>query len=70
MTNGVASTQYNRLKLLDLNKYFKDIFISEEIGYQNLKLSFLITVLDILNTLIKIKHLLSVILLQVICKAV
>ena len=40
VTNGVASTQYNRLKLLDLNKYFKDIFISEEIGYQKPKIEF------------------------------
>ena len=61
VTNGVASTQYNRLKL----------FLSlKKLGIKNLKLSFLITVLDILNTLIKIKHLLSVILLQVICKEV
>ena len=34
VTNGVASTQYNRLKLLDLNKYFKDI------GYQKPKIEF------------------------------
>ena len=40
VTNGVASTQYNRLKLLDLNKYFKGIFISEEIGYQKPKIEF------------------------------
>jgi len=33
VTNGVARTQYNRLDLLDLRKYFKKIFISEEIGY-------------------------------------
>lgn len=40
VTNGVASTQYNRLKLLNLNKYFKGIFISEEIGYQKPKIEF------------------------------
>ena len=42
----------------------------KKLDIKNLELSFLITVLDILNTLIKIKHLLSVILLQVICKVV
>lgn len=40
VTNGVASTQYNRLDLLDLRKYFKGIFISEEIGYQKPKIEF------------------------------
>ena len=40
VTNGVARTQYNRLDLLDLRKYFKKIFISEEIGYQKPKIEF------------------------------
>lgn len=40
VTNGVASTQYNRLDLLGLRKYFKGIFISEEIGYQKPKIEF------------------------------
>ena len=38
--DGVARTQYNRLDLLDLRKYFKKIFISEEIGYQKPKIEF------------------------------
>lgn len=34
VTNGVASTQRNRLALSGFDKYFEQIFISEEIGYQ------------------------------------
>jgi len=34
VTNGVAATQYSRLKDSGLDKYFLNIFISEEIGYQ------------------------------------
>ena len=33
-SNGVGVTQHTRLKKNDLNKYFKHIFISEEVGYQ------------------------------------
>lgn len=33
-TNGVASTQYRRLKLSGLERYFDGIFVSEEIGFQ------------------------------------
>lgn len=33
-TNGIALTQKTRLKNNDLNKYFSNIFISEEIGYK------------------------------------
>lgn len=34
ITNGVAQTQYKRLKLSGLDKYFDGIFISEEAGAQ------------------------------------
>lgn len=34
ITNGVANTQYKRLKKTGLFPFFKDIFISEEIGFQ------------------------------------
>lgn len=34
VTNGVAQTQYNRLKDSGIDIYFKDIFVSEDIGYQ------------------------------------
>ena len=34
VTNGVASTQYSRLSGSGLDNYFRDIFVSEEIGYQ------------------------------------
>lgn len=33
-TNGVSRTQYQRLNDSNLNMYFKDIFVSENIGYQ------------------------------------
>lgn len=34
VTNGVSKTQYQRLKDSGLYPYFKDIFVSEDIGYQ------------------------------------
>lgn len=34
VTNGVVATQYARLKDSTLDQYFKDIFVSEEVGYQ------------------------------------
>jgi len=34
VTNGVSQTQYSRLKSTDIQKYFKDVFVSEDIGYQ------------------------------------
>ncbi|BDQ58110.1 noncanonical pyrimidine nucleotidase, YjjG family protein [Enterococcus faecalis] len=34
VTNGVAKTQYRRLEDSKLMPYFKDIFVSEEVGYQ------------------------------------
>lgn len=33
-TNGVARTQYRRIKDSGLVQYFKDVFVSEETGYQ------------------------------------
>ena len=33
-SNGVSATQYQRLDESGLRPYFKDVFISEEIGYQ------------------------------------
>lgn len=34
VTNGLKKTQESRFKGADLNKYFKGIFVSEEVGYQ------------------------------------
>lgn len=34
VTNGVAKTQYKRLKESNLHSFFKDIFVSEETGFQ------------------------------------
>ncbi len=34
VTNGVTTTQINRLKLSGLYEYFEDIFTSQEIGFQ------------------------------------
>lgn len=34
MTNGVAGTQRSRLKGSGLERFFKDIFVSEELGFQ------------------------------------
>ena len=34
VTNGVAKTQYKRLEEAELTPFFKDIFVSEEIGFQ------------------------------------
>ncbi|MEG0735410.1 MAG: YjjG family noncanonical pyrimidine nucleotidase [Longicatena sp.] len=33
-SNGVSATQYQRLDESGLRPYFKDVFVSEEIGYQ------------------------------------
>lgn len=40
VSNGVASTQYNRLKASNLYSYFDGIFISEETGYQKPQIEF------------------------------
>lgn len=34
VTNGVSQTQYSRMKESGLDIYFKDIFVSEDTGYQ------------------------------------
>ena len=34
VTNGIATTQYKRLKDSKLDQFFQQIFVSEEIGYQ------------------------------------
>ncbi|WP_348920887.1 YjjG family noncanonical pyrimidine nucleotidase [Enterococcus rotai] len=34
VTNGVAKTQYQRLKDSNMTEFFNDIFVSEEVGYQ------------------------------------
>ena len=34
VTNGVSKTQYNRLYKSHIDKYFINIFVSEDIGYQ------------------------------------
>lgn len=36
-SNGVSATQYQRLDESNLRPYFKDVFVSEEIGYQKPK---------------------------------
>ena len=40
VSNGVASTQYNRLKASGLYPYFKGVFVSEETGYQKPQIEF------------------------------
>ena len=34
VTNGISSVQHNRLKNANIKQYFKEIFISEELGAQ------------------------------------
>ena len=38
VTNGVEATQRNRLKLSGLDRFMKDIFVSEAVGYQKPKI--------------------------------
>ena len=40
VTNGVAKTQYQRLEAAQLLPYFKEIFVSETIGYQKPRIEF------------------------------
>lgn len=40
VSNGVASTQYSRLDASGLTPYFKNMFISEETGYQKPQIEF------------------------------
>lgn len=37
VTNGLAEHQFRRIKGAGLDKYFKDIFVSEEVGFQKPK---------------------------------
>ena len=46
VTNGVASTQYSRLNASGLSPYFKDIFISEDTGFQKPQIEFFQYVFD------------------------
>ncbi len=46
VTNGISSVQHNRLKNANIKKYFKKIFISEEIGAQKPSFEFFQTVFD------------------------
>lgn len=46
VSNGVASTQYNRLHASGLFPYFQNIFISEETGYQKPQIEFFHYVFD------------------------
>ena len=34
VTNGVSKTQHSRIRLSAIKDYFKDIFVSEDVGYQ------------------------------------
>lgn len=58
VTNGVAKTQYHRLAASKLLPYFKEIFVSETIGYQKPQLGFFqhifnkITPMDLKKTVI------------------
>lgn len=46
VSNGVAATQYARLKASGLDSYFQQFFISEEIGYQKPQIEFMNYVRD------------------------
>ena len=46
VTNGVADTQYDRLTASGLLPYFKEIFVSEVVGYQKPKIEFFQYVFD------------------------
>ena len=45
-SNGGKDIQYNRLRKVDLEKYFKYLFISEEIGYNKPDIRFFKTVFE------------------------
>ena len=49
LTNGVSTTQHSRLDLLNLKKYFKHLFISEEVGAQKPSKAFFDHVLKVVN---------------------
>ena len=52
-SNGVGVTQHTRLKNNDLNKYFKHIFISEEVGYQKPDVEFFNAIFEKLGNIDK-----------------
>ena len=52
-SNGVGVTQHTRLKNNDLNKYFKHIFISEEVGYQKPDVEFFNAIFEKLGNINK-----------------
>ena len=52
-SNGVGVTQHIRLKNNDLNKYFKHIFISEEVGYQKPDVEFFNAIFEKLGNIDK-----------------
>ena len=49
ITNGIAYTQHKRFQMTDTEKYFKNVFISEELGYQKPDKRFFDIVLSHLN---------------------
>ena len=49
ITNGVKRVQTIRLSLVNITKYFKKVYISEEIGYQKPSVEFFDFVLNDLN---------------------
>lgn len=49
ITNGVKRVQTIRLSLVNITKYFKKVYISEEIGYQKPSIEFFDFVLNDLN---------------------
>lgn len=50
-SNGGKDIQYNRLRKVDLEKYFKYLFISEEIGYNKPDIRFFETVFERANVI-------------------
>lgn len=55
VTNGVAKTQYKRLKESKLEPFFKDIFVSEETGFQKPMIEYFDYVFDRIPNLEKEK---------------
>ena len=52
-SNGVGVTQHTRLQNNDLNKYFKHIFISEQVGYQKPDVEFFNAIFEKLGNINK-----------------
>ena len=46
ITNGVKTTQISRISSTDLNNYFEELFISEEIGFEKPSVNYFEYVLD------------------------